>query len=250
MIKTSIFCFVLLGLCGGASAVELGTSLLVNGNAEAGNTSGWISTGGDAFPTTGPAPGTLGLPAGTSLGNYVFTGGTGPASGQSLSQRVDVSELGSAIDSGALSSTFSVLVQSREFDPASGELRFLDASNTRLATFAFADTPSTTYDWALFQDNRVVPAGTRSIEVYLLSTRTTGVSSDGYFDNASLTLTSAVPEPAAALLVVLGLSLLAGQVRRQCSRATGPLRVPAQQASAQLGDCVEACMTDWMRTRV
>ncbi len=216
MNKSSICCVVLLGLCSGGNAVELGTNLLVNGNAEAGNTSGWISTGVDAYPTTGPAPGTLGLPAGTSLGNYVFTGGTGPASGQSLSQRVDVSGFGSAIDSGTLSSTFSVLVQSREFDPASGQLRFIDASDIRLATFAFSDTPSTTHDWALVHDNRVVPAGTRSIEVYLLSTRTTGVSSDGYFDNASLILTSAVPEPAAALLMVLGLSLLAGHVRRQC----------------------------------
>lgn len=190
-----------------AHATALQVELLVNGNAEAGDTRGWVSAGMQVIAAGSP-PGMLGLPPGTSLGNFSFTGGTGAASGESLTQSVAIDDLAALVDSGALRSSFSVLVQSRSLDPARGELRFLGATGAPLALFAFADPVSTVFDWGLYGDQRTVPVGTRAIEVYLTVRRTAGVSNDGYFDNASLVL-SAVPEPASAWLLLAGLPLLA-----------------------------------------
>ncbi len=196
----------LLALSMATPAASLDTELLVNGNAEAGTTAGWSSTGMDAIGNA--VAGTAGLPPGTSLGHFVFSGGTGAASGQALTQSVDVQSLATAIDAGDISSRFSVLAQSRSLDHASGTLRFLGAGMQQLAVFAFDDPVSSAFNWALYGDTRIVPTGTRSIEIFLLTTRSTGVSSDAYFDNTSLVLTSAVPEPAAAWLLLAALPLL------------------------------------------
>ncbi len=206
------------GAATAATATTLGTQLLVNGDAESGSTAGWSSTGIDALAITNAVPGTAGLPAGVGLGRFVFTGGSGAAAGQSLSQTIDLAALAGAVDAGALTASFSVLVQSRSLDPGSGELRFLSGAGGRLASFSFADPVTAAFDWGLYSDTRVVPTGTRSIEVFLLAKRTSGVSSDAYFDNASLVLTSAVPEPGAAWLWSLGLPLLGAAARRRLRR--------------------------------
>ncbi len=52
-----------------ANAALLNTELVINGGAEEGGTTGWISTGIDAVTSPGtPAAG---------FGSFVFTGGTG-----------------------------------------------------------------------------------------------------------------------------------------------------------------------------
>ena len=82
-------------------------------------------------------------------------------------------------------------------DLAIGKLRFLGNVGNMLLAKPFADTHivEDVLDWDFFEDHRLVPNGTRTIEVYLDTSRSIGISSDGFFDNASLILTSTVPEP-------------------------------------------------------
>jgi hypothetical protein len=204
-----------------AHAASLNTELLANGNAEIGSTSGWVTNGFEAIDVNGAVkPGNVGLPAGANLGRFVFNAGSGPTSGQTLSQTVDVASLASAIDADAVASNFSILIQSRTeggtFDRISGELRFVDGLGALTGLLSFSDPHivAGTYDWALVSDLRDLPVGTRSIELFLSATRSGGVQTDVFADNASLVLTSAVPEPDAAWLLLAGLPLLAAGRRR------------------------------------
>jgi hypothetical protein len=198
-------------------ASNLGSQLLVNGDAEAGNTSGWISTGIDAASSTDAL--TIGVPSGMSLGVYSFTGGTGNTT-QTLSQAISIADHAALIDSSAAVYDFSILVQSRKLgaalDVARGEVRFMDANGSLTSTLTFADQAvnSGVYDWDWVQMDGVVPVATRSIEVLLIATRNGGSSSDGYFDTARLSV-AAVPEPETYALMLAGLGLVGFAARRR-----------------------------------
>lgn len=206
----------------GAQAAALNTELLVNGNAETGTTAGWVSTGIDAVSVNGSVkPGTAGLPPGTDLGSFAFYAGTGPSAAQTLAQSVDVGSFAALIDAGHALSRFSILIQSRtdgiNTDRITGELHFLGAGQTLLFTLPFSDPHIVTaFDWAVINDERAVPVGTRTIALLLTATRAVGTQTDVFADNASLMLTSAVPEPATAWLMLAGLPWLVLRQRRAC----------------------------------
>lgn len=189
---------------------------LINGDAEAGDTTGWSSSGINVIDSDNAA--TLGLPSGMSLGSHAFTGGTGAAA-QTLSQIVSVADQITSIDAGAAVYDFSILLQSRRLgtalDEAKGELRFLNGSGELLDNLSFADRSAASgiYDWDWVKLSGAVPLFTRSIEVRLIATRNGGSSSDGFFDNASLTV-SAVPEPETYVLMLSGLCVLGYAARR------------------------------------
>jgi hypothetical protein len=206
---------LLFGCLSGATACPiLDTNLIVNGDAELGNTSGWVSTGVEVAPAS--LAGTLGLPPNVGIGSFSFTGGQGPATSQTLAQTIDLGSCAAEIDRGEVNSTFGILLQSRTLagatDVARALLSFQDAGGAALASAAFedTDTPNGVFDWESFTDQRVLPFGTRQISVLLEATRTVGVSSDSFFDNVSLRLTSsgpgggdpslAVPEPTTWML--------------------------------------------------
>ena len=132
-----------LGFAGAADATLINKDLLINGNAEIGDTSGWVSNGIEAYSTT-LFSSTVGLPPGANIGDWVFSGGTGSAGSQSLTQSVDVSDLASLIDSGHITSSFSILLESRMdggfTDLAIGKLRFLGNVGNMLLAKPFADT--------------------------------------------------------------------------------------------------------------
>jgi len=89
----------------------LNSELLVNGDAEDGNTSGWVSTGGAAaFAVTQTAPGDVGVPAGESIGDWSFFGGQNNSMFSQLTQTVDVSGLAGLIDAGMVDANFHILV--------------------------------------------------------------------------------------------------------------------------------------------
>jgi hypothetical protein len=112
---------------------------------------------------------------------------------ETLSQSVDVTAFSSQIDAGAAKSIFSALLQSRStggiIDTAKTNLSFVDGGGGQLESVTFEDTDVTTFDWEQVLDERVVPVGTRSIEITLEATRTGGVSTDAFFDNFSLNVT-------------------------------------------------------------
>ena len=177
-----------------AIAQPLGTNLVINGDAEAGDASGWIDDGVQVVETS--VPGIRGLPAGTDIGDFSFTGGTGDPV-ETLTQEIDVSARSAAIDGGSVTSTFSVLTQSRRIvgahDRGIVRLQYRTADGMILASEEFEDeaiigVPS---DWTFFEDVRVLPAGTRVVWIQLVAARDTGLSTDAYFDNVSVVLAAA-----------------------------------------------------------
>ncbi len=179
-------------LAASAGAQPLGVDLVINGDAESGTIAGWVDGGIEAKPSAGA--GTTGLPAGVSIGEFSFTGGLG-ALAQTLSQQIDVSGRAVAIDAGEITSTFAVLLQSRagvgHRDTAAARLEFRSSAGDVIGSVAFEDA-SGEADWEPFADERIVPAGTRSVWIELHTARPsgTGESSDGFFDNVSLILSS------------------------------------------------------------
>lgn len=180
-----------------AHANLLGTELVVNGGAETGDETGWISNGIEAVVPDAAAQG---------FGDFAFTGGLGPASSQTLQQSIDVSGLSLEIDNGDVISSFSIYLQTRAapglLDTAEAALSFLDDLDVPIESEFFEDTINVFgNDWNQFADVRVVPAGTRSIDILLNATRGGGVSSDGFFDEVSLRI---VPEPSSLAILAIG----------------------------------------------
>ena len=183
-------------------AAPLNVELVINGDAETGDMTGWLENGIESVLTTGPA---------TGFGLYAFTGGAGPAL-QTASQRIDVSGNAAAIDVGTLNSVFSIYLQGREdsgfVDPAIVTVTFRDALDINLTSYTFQDTNNLPLlDWDLFTDTRVIPVGTRNIDIMLNTNRSIGTSSDGFFDEVSLKVT-AVPLPASFWLFGAGIIAL------------------------------------------
>lgn len=184
----------------------LGVNLVINGDAEAGATTGWSSTGVEI--ATRAQAGTLGLPPGTDIGDFAFTGGAGPAT-QTLSQTIDVNSGASLIDLGVVHYDFSILLQSRRdsftTDLARATLTFLDGGGGAIGSLMFQDRAVIVdvHDWDLLTGQQVLPDGTRSVQLLLEASRSASDSSDGFFDNASLVLT-AVPEPSSVLSLAMG----------------------------------------------
>lgn len=187
-------------LSSSAQATLLNSELVVNGGAETGNTTGWTSTGINAVRGTNEAAG---------FGGWVFTGGTGPASGQALEQIIDISDLALQVDHDNIESIFSIELQSRKFDFASANISFLDENGDSLRSFGFTGSNNSPYHWSHFDDTRVITSGTRAIKIRLNSTRNTGTSSDGFFDEVSLQVNQLsalpIPIPASSLLLVIGM---------------------------------------------
>ena len=212
-----------------ASAGPLLTNLIVNGDAELGNINGWTS-GFGASPVevtnhVGPSPQFgAGLPAGVSIGQYVFTGGfAGPSDGsysQLMRQLVDLSSFAVLIDAGLAQADFAALVEDRVQSPLSdsvtGTVKYLSGGGSVLGSFTFNDPTNLSgeYDWFQFADSRLLPANTRKAQVDFNFVRSGGSSTDSAVDNVSLQIadrsapTNFVPEPATLALVTTALAAL------------------------------------------
>ena len=180
---------------GGAGAlIELGDTdialrsigvTLANPGAEAGDTSGWTTTGTwDA----GTAEGTVVAPHGGSF-YFSATGGTDPAI---LEQTVDLITQGftaAELDAGA---TFDASVwAASEYQSDTGELKlqFLDAAGTDVGsaftTGEFGPNDGTWVEQTLTGD---VPVGARQVRVQLLAHNHFGSNTTYGFDDLSLSL--------------------------------------------------------------
>lgn len=196
-------CFVLIGFAsvpGAHGAVT--ANLVINGDLETGDFTGWTTTNGmEIYADPGAAQrGTDGLQPGSSVGDFSFTGGTGPAISTAF-QTVPLPVFATAIDSGTQAFTVGVALQSRLLgaaDTASAIFRFQDAAGNLLGSeLSFVDPPTGAFDWTEFSQSGIIPVGARQLEIEVDSRRSAFLSSDAYIDNISFQL---IPEASTTLL--------------------------------------------------
>ena len=212
-----ICAFALLSFCLGAQAqAVLGDNLIVNGDAEAG-LSGWtmfeghnpiqsVHYGNGWIEPSDPGP--------ADRGNSLFTGtGERAAAYQWL-------ELG-ALAGQAMSFELSGWIGgwANQGDNALLYVSFLDASSTEIGHAAIgpvmpADRGGQT-SMLLLQTSGLLPEGTSSLMFSLSMERIGGGDNDGYADNLSFKLTSAVPEASSLAYLLAGMGLIAGLRRRR-----------------------------------
>jgi hypothetical protein len=178
-------------------------NLIVNGNAEAAigsldgtpvATPGWAllgqataaQYGANGWPAlTDPGP--------TDRGLNLFSGGPSDAT-SSLSQTVNVGQLGSSIDGGGVSYLLSGWLggYSGQDDNATLTVTFQSASGITLGSGSIGPVLSSDRPvgsgLSARSSSGLVPVGTRSVLVLLSMVRVTGTANDGYADNLSLVL--------------------------------------------------------------
>lgn len=186
-------------------------NLLVNpGNEEtlvAGEIPGWTEVVGTNWQqrSSNPTP---------YEGSFYFFAGAG--ANATLRQTVDLSAFAAAIDGGTLALQFEGQVRSFDQNPvdtAAIRLTLRDAASVVLASFDSGPVASPDA-WSLVAARLPVPAGSRSIDVDLVSTRAFGTNNDGYFDALSLVAVP-VPEPHEWGMLLAGLGILGAWTRRR-----------------------------------
>lgn len=203
----------------GAQAQALGDNLIVNGDAEAG-ISGWtifdgyspiqsVAYGNNWVKPTEPGPVDRGL------GMFTGTGARaaayqwldlGALAGQSLSYDL------SGWLGGWLAQQDNALLYVSFLDASSNEIGHAD-----IGPVGPADRGNQT-GLVLRQASGLLPTGTTSLMFSLSMERLGGGDNDGYADNLSFKLTSAVPEASSVASLVAGLAalgLVAGLRRRK-----------------------------------
>ena len=204
--------------CSGKADVIYGQNLIVNGDAEAG-VSGWtgytgysmvqsVDYGNNWVLPTQPGPVDRGTKMFAGLGQYAV--GT-----QTLDFGVPTAQNSSYSLSGWLGGW------AAQGDNALFYVQFLDAANNALGNAAIG--PVTPQDrgnqTGLYYRESVgiMPAGTSKLSFWLSMERLASNDNDGYADNLSFIareMTSPIPEPGMASMLLLGLGILVGALRR------------------------------------
>ncbi len=178
--------------------------LLVNGDAETGDLTGWADALGNGFVAyDGNAHG----------GGYTFLGGcNGPNAPRAneILQDVDTTPYLVPIDAGQVTATFSTFgyaaSEGSDTDEAGASVEFRDGEGQILAEWdSSLFRPVNMWVSAGFAQQ--VPAGTRTIRVRLRAWRQSGYCTDGYLDDVVLGL--AWPAVGAVEPTVAGLRLTA-----------------------------------------
>ena len=191
-----------------SAQAELDRQLLANPGAEEGASSpdggtavalpGW-DTGGTKFTVVPYAPNGIIVndAEGARIGggkNFFFGGLKNNFSW--ARQMVDVSALAAEIDKGGVYGVISAFLTAykQEGDNGTIEMKFHNASNVIIGpTVTLGPQPGNFAQWTYYRNQAAVPAGTRAIQVQMVSKRLIGNDNDSDFDNLSLFLTRSLP---------------------------------------------------------
>ncbi len=156
----------------------LAGNLLVNPEAESGNTSGWTVTGSlAAFADMNLE--TDVYPLKSASGDWFFITGLGNGAAAALTQDVDLSSHAGRIDLDQLSIRWGGSLRSYESLAAVGlAVEFLDAGNGSLGGATIG--PSAAAEWTPYQRKDAVPPGTRKVR--FTASYAGGAADQGLFD--------------------------------------------------------------------
>jgi hypothetical protein len=160
-------------------------NLVVNGDFETGNLTGWTTDFGSPAVTANGTWGVIGRD------NYFSYGGQ-VASSQ-FSQVIDVSGSASSIDVGKATAILSGWLSSwGDGDSSTVTARFLNSGSAEIGSISInsvGNPANTMVDPATFEEIiSAVPIGTRYIGIEVLDQRAAGSDNDGYADDLSLKL--------------------------------------------------------------
>jgi len=199
-----------------AQAADLGTNLIVNGDAEAG-LAGWspIDTTTPLFDAVRYDDAYWGLgamPSPPDRGEQLFVGGAGHVSAVGV-QRLDLGSFAAASGTaGALTYSLSGWLGgwSSQADDAVLTALFLDADGDVIDVAELGPvTPADRGDVTSLQFRElsgVLPTDARAVQFLLSMERAGGGDNDGYADNLAFVISS-VPEPTTSALFGAGLGL-------------------------------------------
>lgn len=220
-----------------AAQIVLNQNAILNPGAELGQGSatgndiyilpGWTTTGNFTAVQYGASAAPVASP-GAAFGSNFFSGGPNNPTNMAT-QIIDVSNLSTSIDAGAIAYVLSGYFGGYLFqnDSASLFVTFFNSATVSLGSSAvaggFNSTARNNLSVLLYGvQNGFIPVGTRSVQVTLFMTRTEGFYNDGYADNLSFIASqaglspTATPEPATWALAGLGIAAVG--LRRRAQR--------------------------------
>jgi hypothetical protein len=234
-----LFCAFSLPGSGYVRVLEAGScNVVINGNAESGDLSGWSDALGHGFNILSSGQSTP-----VQEGAFSFWAGITGASGALINeiyQDIDLSVLSGGIDIGIVSGAFAGYARSNS---ASGATDF---ARVIVEYRSGADAVLAAYDsgnlaivntWVQLGDTRIIPPGTRKARIRLHATRSGGASTDAFFDSISLCVPTAAgigDNVGEAAIVPLQNPARGGVVLRLTSRGGGVYKLDLISASGRL----------------
>ena len=161
-------------------------NLLINPNAETGDTQGWISEPENWWVADSHMT--------PQDGDYLFWPGDGSIAYTKLYQDVDISEYMSDIDSGSFYLHLSGwLVNWNQYphDRSTLAIMALDSSSQELL---YLSRDHRSPSWGFYKIDSQIPIGTRILRVLMIATRYVGTNNDGHFDNLYLSIDNNISE--------------------------------------------------------
>ncbi len=212
MLRRGLFAAAVTLTAAASQAAPYGANLITNPGAEDGF-AGWTAYADTApFDAVdyGPNWVTADQPGPVDRGARLFVGGSGNAYAAGY-QRLDLAAQAGDIGAGRVGYVLSGWLGgwTNQGDNPLVYLSFQDAAGTEVGSALLGPiTPAirnNTTGLFLYETSGALPDATRQVMVTLSMERLSGGDNDGYADNLSFQLTSAVPEPQTWALMGLGL---------------------------------------------